>query len=157
MSLLNFKKIEAKLLKRKYFRPMANKRKPVNFELFNLDSTSGVANKNKALKRSIIHFVDRKGSSSITDFSKELKTSVPKTTALVNELIEWGLIQDEGKIDSRHLWGGMTSFWLIGDNNIDRTDIERQQQAHRLDWHARCAYTDIQRWNIRRQKRISGC
>ena len=79
---------------------MANKRKPVNFELFNLDSTSGVANKNKALKRSIIHFVDRKGSSSITDFSKELKTSVPKTTALVNELIEWGLIQDEGKIDS---------------------------------------------------------
>ena len=32
----------------------------------------------------------------------------------------------EGKIDSRHLWGGMTSFWLIGDNNIDRTDIEQK-------------------------------
>jgi len=30
----------------------------------------------------------------------------------------------EGKINPQHLWGGMTSFWLIGDNNIDRTNIE---------------------------------
>lgn len=100
MFLFIFLKIDSKLVKRKYFRPMAIKRKPVNFELFNLDSTSGVANKNKSLKRSIIHFVDRKGSSSITELSKELTSSVPKTTALVNELIEGGLIQDEGKIDS---------------------------------------------------------
>ena len=32
----------------------------------------------------------------------------------------------EGKIDPRHLWGGMTTFWLIGDNNIDRTNIEEK-------------------------------
>ena len=30
----------------------------------------------------------------------------------------------EGKIDPRNLWGGMTSFWLIGENNIDRSNIE---------------------------------
>lgn len=30
----------------------------------------------------------------------------------------------EDKIHPQHLWGGMTSFWLIGDNNIDRTNIE---------------------------------
>lgn len=24
----------------------------------------------------------------------------------------------EGRIHPRHLWGGMTSFWLIGDNKI---------------------------------------
>jgi hypothetical protein len=30
----------------------------------------------------------------------------------------------EDKINHQHLWGGMTSFWLIGDNNIDRTNIE---------------------------------
>jgi hypothetical protein len=29
----------------------------------------------------------------------------------------------ENKIPSQHLWGGMTAFWLIGDNNIDRTNI----------------------------------
>ena len=32
----------------------------------------------------------------------------------------------EGKIHPRHLWGGMTTFWLIGDNNIDRTNIEQK-------------------------------
>jgi hypothetical protein len=32
----------------------------------------------------------------------------------------------EGKIHPQHLWGGMTSFWLIGDNNIDRSNIEEK-------------------------------
>jgi hypothetical protein len=32
----------------------------------------------------------------------------------------------EGKIPPQHLWGGMTTFWLIGDNNIDRTNIEEK-------------------------------
>jgi hypothetical protein len=32
----------------------------------------------------------------------------------------------EDKIPIQHLWGGMTTFWLIGDNNIDRTNIEEK-------------------------------
>jgi hypothetical protein len=32
----------------------------------------------------------------------------------------------EGKIHPQHLWGSMTAFWLIGDNNIDRTNIEEK-------------------------------
>ena len=32
----------------------------------------------------------------------------------------------ENKIPKYHLWGGMTTFWLIGDNNIDRTNIEQK-------------------------------
>jgi hypothetical protein len=32
----------------------------------------------------------------------------------------------EGKIHPQHLWGGMTAFWLIGENNIDRTNIEEK-------------------------------
>jgi hypothetical protein len=93
---------------------MASKRKKVNFDLFRLDSSSGVAYKNKALKKSIIHFVDNKRASSITELSKELNTSVPKTTDLVYELIEEGLIQDEGKIDST---GGRRAsvFGLVAD------------------------------------------
>jgi len=32
----------------------------------------------------------------------------------------------EGRIHPQHLWGGMTTFWLIGQNNIDRTNIEEK-------------------------------
>jgi len=32
----------------------------------------------------------------------------------------------EGKIHPQHLWGGMTTFWLIGENNIDRSNIEEK-------------------------------
>jgi hypothetical protein len=32
----------------------------------------------------------------------------------------------EGKIHPQHLWGGMTTFWLIEQNNIDRTNIEEK-------------------------------
>jgi hypothetical protein len=34
--------------------------------------------------------------------------------------------EHENKIHPQHLWGGMTAFWLIGDNNIDRTNIEEK-------------------------------
>jgi hypothetical protein len=39
----------------------------------------------------------------------------------------------EGKIPSQHLWGGMTAFWLIGDNNIDRTNIEEKIKDQYFD------------------------
>ena len=32
--------------------------------------------------------------------------------------------ENKGKIDNRHIWGGMTALWLIGENKIDRSDIE---------------------------------
>jgi len=32
----------------------------------------------------------------------------------------------KGRIPTQNLWGGMTTFWLIGDNNIDRTNIEEK-------------------------------
>ena len=32
--------------------------------------------------------------------------------------------KNKDKIHPAYLWGGMTTFWLIGDNNIDRTNIE---------------------------------
>lgn len=38
------------------------------------------------------------------------------------------------KIDKKHLWGGMTSFWLIGENNIDRTDIEQKIKDRYYDY-----------------------
>jgi len=70
------------------------------FEVFNDENASGVAYKNKALKRLIINSLDKNGNSTITELSKELNTSVPKITSLINELIEDGLIKDNGKFDS---------------------------------------------------------
>jgi glucokinase-like ROK family protein len=84
------------------------------FEVFSDDNASGVAYKNKALKRSVINFMDRTGNITITDLSRELNISVPKITSLVNELIQDGLINDQGKIDST---GGRRAsmFGLVSD------------------------------------------
>ena len=32
----------------------------------------------------------------------------------------------ENKINPQHMWGKMTTFWLIGENNIDRSNIEEK-------------------------------
>lgn len=69
-------------------------------EVFLDDTATGVAYKNKALKRAIINHVDEVGSATITDLTAQLNISTPKTTSLVNELIADGLIRDYGKIDS---------------------------------------------------------
>ena len=56
--------------------------------------------KNKTLKKLIITHIDLKGHTTITERSIELNTSVPKITSLVNELIEEGLLKNNGKFDS---------------------------------------------------------
>jgi glucokinase-like ROK family protein len=70
------------------------------FELFSKENASGVAYKNKALKRSILNHLDQHGDFTITELSRQMNTSVPKITSLVNELIEDRLIRDNGKFDS---------------------------------------------------------
>lgn len=77
---------------------MTSSRHP--FSIFSNDDTSGVVYKNKSLKRLIINQLDQIGQATITELSKELNTSVPKITSLVNELREDGLIKDNGKFDS---------------------------------------------------------
>lgn len=71
------------------------------FELFSDETTSGVAYKNKALKRTIINHLDAIGNTTITDLAQALNISVPKITSLINELITDGLVKDYGKVDSK--------------------------------------------------------
>ncbi len=82
--------------------------------VFNNDNSSGVALKNKILKGLIFKFLDQTESASINEISKEINISVPKTTSLITELIEEGLISDYGKFDST---GGRKAnlYGLIGD------------------------------------------
>jgi len=69
-------------------------------QVFTDDAGTGVAYKNRWLKRQIINYLDSTGSSTITDLSNMLGSSIPKTTSLVKELIEDGLLEEHGKIDS---------------------------------------------------------
>jgi hypothetical protein len=46
---------------------------------------------------------------------------VVDSTQIISLYKEW-----EGRINPRNLWGGMTALWLIGENNIDRTDINHK-------------------------------
>lgn len=70
------------------------------FEVFGEENATGVAYKNKSLKRAIINYLDQMGNATINDLVQELNISYPKTTSLINELIQDGLIEDYGKIDS---------------------------------------------------------
>ena len=70
-------------------------------DVFSDNTTGGgVAYKNKELKKSIIKQIEVSGDLTIADLNKDLAISTPKITSLVNELIEEGLLIDEGKIDS---------------------------------------------------------
>ncbi len=70
------------------------------FEVFSEDNASGVAYKNRLLKRLIINYLDITGNVTIAELTKELNISAPKITNLVTELMEDGLIKDYGKVDS---------------------------------------------------------
>ncbi len=85
------------------------------FEVFSEENASGVAYKNRILKRQIINYLDANGSVTIADLSKELNVSVPKITNMVMELIEDGLIKDYGKDDST---GGRRAslYGLVSDS-----------------------------------------
>lgn len=73
---------------------------PSILHFFSDDETTGVAYKNKTRKREIINYLDINGDSTIPDLAQALNISIPKTTLLINELIEDGLIRDYGKVDS---------------------------------------------------------
>lgn len=61
---------------------------------------SNVESKNSILKLKIIELCINGKDYSIADLSKELNTSIPTTTKLVEELIAEGLIEDLGKMDT---------------------------------------------------------
>ena len=107
------------------------------FEELNDENTFGVALKNIQLKKSIISFLCRNGSYTIADVCKEVNLSVPKVTNLITELINDGLVEDLGKIESTggrkpNLYGmvGNSVFFLGVDIkqdhiNIGLTDLQR--------------------------------
>ena len=70
------------------------------FKELTTENVTGVAYKNLHLKKMIISIFANQGNATIADLGKELNLSTPKVTNLVSDLMEEGLVEDYGKIDS---------------------------------------------------------
>ena len=70
------------------------------FEALHSENITGVAYKNINLKKEVIGYFANIGNATIADLCKELNLSVPKVTSLLNDLIQDGMVRDNGKIDT---------------------------------------------------------
>lgn len=108
------------------------------FQELSTETPTGVAYKNLNFKKGLLSFFADHGNATIGELCKELNLSVPKITALLNELIEEGIVKDYGKVDStggrRPNLYGLTSdsgFFLgidVKHNhiNIGLTDFQKK-------------------------------
>lgn len=104
----------------------------------NSENISGVAYKNVNLKKVVLGYFSNTGNATIADLSKELNLSVPKVTLLLNDLIQDGLVQDYGKMESSggrkpNVYGLVSdSGFFIGVDvkhnhvNIGLSDLQKQ-------------------------------
>ncbi len=93
-------------------------------DFFNNQATEnkGLSHKNNVIKRSIIAYMAVNGESTLAELTKELRISVPTITKLVQELVEEGIVNDLGKVETP---GGRrpnvfgltnTSIYFVGVN-----------------------------------------
>lgn len=78
---------------------MSNQNSKLNF-LFTSEEQGGVAFKNIIRKREIISLLDLSEESTIPEIAQSVNISIPTTTAIISELVEDGILEDCGKIDS---------------------------------------------------------
>ncbi|MGN0091829.1 MAG: ROK family protein [Alistipes sp.] len=71
-------------------------------DFFNHQETEskGLSHKNNLIKRSIIAYMAINGESTLAELTKELRISVPTITKLVQELVEEGIVNDLGKVET---------------------------------------------------------
>ena len=71
-------------------------------EFFNSNDADGkgIAHKNNLIKRSIIAYMAANGESTLAELTKELHISVPTITKLVQELVDEGMVNDLGKVET---------------------------------------------------------
>jgi len=107
------------------------------FEELNDENISGVAYKNIHLKKKIISHLCSQGNYTIAELCKELNLSTPKVTNLIAELVNDGLVEDLGKLDSTggrkpNIYGMISnSVFFLGVDvkhthlNIGLTDLQK--------------------------------
>ena len=60
----------------------------------------GVSYKNNLIKRSIIAYMAVKGECTLADLMRELHISIPTITKLVQDLVDDGIVTDQGKVET---------------------------------------------------------
>lgn len=70
------------------------------FQELQTEQVSGVTYKNVLLKKQVLDLLVHLGNLTLADLGKHLNVSIPKTSELITELTEDGLIRDFGKISS---------------------------------------------------------
>ncbi len=71
-------------------------------EFFNSQDADGkgIAHKNNLIKHSIIAYMASNGECTLAELTKELHISVPTITKLVQELVDEGMVNDLGKVET---------------------------------------------------------
>ena len=64
------------------------------------DISKGISHKNNVIKRNIIAYMIVNGEATISYLAKYLHISVPTITKLVNELVDGGIVTDNGKVET---------------------------------------------------------
>ena len=90
--------------------------------------SDNIDNKNLLIKQRILGLCINEGSYSIADLSKEINTSIPTTTKLVEELIEDGFLEDNGKLGTNggrrpSIYGLNPSAGYIVGTDIHKNNI----------------------------------
>lgn len=106
-------------------------------DIFDQD-LSGVAFKNISVKKAIVAYLSKNGSSTIADLCAELGLSTPKVNDVLLDLLTEGVLQDFGKIESKggrrpNIYGLAPNFgYFLGidvkraSTNIGITNFEKK-------------------------------
>lgn len=70
------------------------------FSKLNTTETDVIAYKNALLKKDIIKLIDQNGPSTLNVISTSIKCSIPKSAAIIQELIDENLMEDLGKMET---------------------------------------------------------
>ncbi len=99
-------------------------------KIFYSDNMSAVEHKNIQLYKQLITILMIDDKKTITDLATELMVSVPKTTTILNDLMEEGIVKDFGKISSSvgrkaNIYGiHKESFYFIAVNiRLNKAEI----------------------------------
>ncbi len=93
------------------------------------DLQKGIAHKNNLIKRNIVAYMAVNGPSTLAELTQKLHISIPTMTKLVGELVDDGLVNENGKIETTggrrpNIYGLTSSAIYFAGINIGRDNIQ---------------------------------
>ncbi len=93
------------------------------------DLQKGITHKNNLIKRNIVAYMAVNGPSTLAELTQKLHISIPTMTKLVGELVDDGLVTENGKIETTggrrpNIYGLTSSAIYFAGINIGRDNIQ---------------------------------